>query len=120
MIKSLLFFILLITGVFSQNFSASVTFTGDGSPRGLTFGFSAYATDGYDPGYCSNSEISDYDICLDSGAEWILDAYAPPAPPIAFYCITKIWRIHKIKLLRAACHCRIKPSKISSGPLLSL
>ncbi|SVC76356.1 uncharacterized protein METZ01_LOCUS329210, partial [marine metagenome] len=65
----------------AQNFSATVTFTGDGSPRGLTFGFSADATDDYDEGNCSNPEISNYDECLDSGAEWILDAYAPPAPP---------------------------------------
>jgi len=65
----------------AQDFSATVTFTGEGQSRGLTVGFSPNATDGYDAGYCSNSGISDYDGCLNSGAEWIFDAYAPPAPP---------------------------------------
>ena len=58
---------LIVSAVLSlgiaQDFSATVTFTGEGQSRGLTVGFSPNATDGYDAGYCSNSGISDYDGC---------------------------------------------------------
>ena len=36
----------------AQDFSATVTFSGEGQSRGLTVGFSPNASDGYDAGYC--------------------------------------------------------------------
>ena len=75
----------------AQDFSATLTFTGEGQSRGLTIGFSPNATDGYDAGYCSNSGISDYDGCLNSGAEWTFDAYAPPAPPPPAFDAALFW-----------------------------
>ncbi len=53
MIKSSLFFILLITGLFAQpNWSATITASGgyDGSSYDLTFGFHPEATDGQEDG----------------------------------------------------------------------
>ncbi|SVD50744.1 uncharacterized protein METZ01_LOCUS403598, partial [marine metagenome] len=73
------------------DFSTTIIFTGEGQSRGLTVGFSPNATDGYDAGYCSNSGISDYDGCLNSGAEWLFDAYAPPAPPPPAFDAALTW-----------------------------
>ena len=75
----------------AQDFSTTIIFAGEGQSRGLTVGFSPNATDGYDAGYCSNSGISDYDGCLNSGAEWIFDAYAPPAPPPPAFDAALTW-----------------------------
>tara|TARA_B100001123_G_C15340620_1_gene1034697 strand:- start:18 stop:7340 length:7323 start_codon:yes stop_codon:yes gene_type:complete len=81
LIKNFLVLAVLVSAVSAQDFSVTLTFSGEGQSRGLTVGFSPSATDGYDAGYCSNEGITDYDGCLNSGAQWILDAYAPPAPP---------------------------------------
>ena len=70
LIKNFLILAALVSTVFAQDFSVTVTFTGEGQSRGLTVGFSPSATDGYDAGYCSDEGITDYDGCLNSGAEW--------------------------------------------------
>ena len=63
-------FLLATSWTTAQDFSATLTATGDGSDYDMTFGFSPNATDGYDDG---------------------IDSYAPPAPPPPAFDAALTW-----------------------------
>jgi len=48
-------------------------------------------TDDYDQGACSDPEFFEYYDCLNSGASWYGDQYAPPAPPAGTFDAALIW-----------------------------
>ena len=57
----------------------------------LYFGFVSTMTDVYDQGACSSPEFSEYGDCLNSGASWYGDQYAPPAPPSGTFDAALTW-----------------------------
>ena len=63
----------------------------DADDYDLFFGFLSITTDGYDQGYCSDSDFTEYGECRENSAIWYGDQYAPPAPPAGVLDAALLW-----------------------------
>ena len=57
----------------------------------LYFGFVSTMTDVYDQGACANTDYVEYGDCVNNGANWIGDQYAPPTPPAGTFDAALTW-----------------------------